>query len=100
MSEPTRLGGYPENHVLAILPDEERAHAAVHSLARRGIADEHIHLVEPPDGGGQEVPGTEGGPLGTFNVTEDALIDYAEALQDGKAVLAVEITDEVERAPI
>src|SRR4051794_18739841 len=98
MSEPTRLGGYPENHVLAILPDDEQARAAMRALVRRGIPDERVHAVEPPDGG-KPPPGNEG-VLAAFNVTEDALIDYAEALQEGKSVLAIEISDDTERTPI
>ncbi|MEX2446742.1 MAG: hypothetical protein WD734_05315 [Dehalococcoidia bacterium] len=94
MADLHRLDRYPANHILGVLPTEARAHAALAELSRQGIEDWRLHQIRPLS------PAEIMDPLAAFTVPDDLLVEYAEALQDGHPVVAIEVTDEEDRTRI
>jgi hypothetical protein len=93
---------YPTNHVLGILPDPATAERVAHSLVAGGVAPADVsQLAGPDDADRMDGLGQRHGLTTRILrivqfVTMDQAPDFARyetAIRDGRAVLAVHVTD-------
>ena len=100
---------YPTQRLLGVIDDPARARDAADALAAAGVAPEDVLVLAGPDGRDELARlGSPPNPLSRLTrvfqfMSMDQLPDflvYERAIDDGRAVIAIRVTDKARIAPI
>ena len=103
-----RFYRYPTNRIVAVLPDEERLHAALRELERAGVPIPAVTVLSGPKGADQlDQSGADHGLRGRLlrlfqggAYESEVARTHERALNDGQHVIYVPVHDKKERTRV